>query len=349
MIFASFRHSFIKYPKPSGHSCLMNWEPMLVHPSAFDDGSWNPRHLERYNRLVEIAMTFMTTTLKMFLQSHGMTDFSEIKIVRHQDSRLQEKGFDMFELAARTVEGIPLIEWYQSAQGKDVFGTCKRIVSFYVNREGQTVFLGVYEVKGRRSEPMPAAVPVVIWEGANYFYELERDRSFDDLAHRVVIDWGKSYITWHQWLDDKKVLEVLPSGYLKPFPGYDRVILKFAELCHLVKYEAGNREWRHRLSAVDGVYLITDQRSGQQYVGSAYGSSVDDGGIWGRWRAYALSGGKGGNVGLEKLLAEDPERSWDFTFSLLQIVERGAKTSVQQLEAIWKQKLGSRTHGLNEN
>lgn len=202
---------------------------MLVHPSAFDDGSWNPRHLERYNRLVEIAMTFMTTTLKMFLQSHGMTDFSEIKIVRHQDSRLQEKGFDMFELAARTVEGIPLIEWYQSAQGKDVFGTCKRIVSFYVNREGQTVFLGVYEVNGRRSEPMPAAVPVVIWEGANYFYELERDRSFDDLVHRVVIDWGKTYITWHQWLDDKKVLEVLPSGYLKPFPGYDRVILKFAE------------------------------------------------------------------------------------------------------------------------
>ena len=78
-------------------------------------------------------------------------------------------------------------------------------------------------------------------------------------------------------------------------------------------YEA-HRDWRTPLSAVAGVYLILDQRTGALYVGSAYGAN----GIWGRWRGYAKTG-HGGNVKLRKLMKRDPTYTAQFRFSILQI------------------------------
>ena len=37
------------------------------------------------------------------------------------------------------------------------------------------------------------------------------------------------------------------------------------------------------LSAVNCIYLISDKKTGQQYVGSTYGKD----GVWGRWQGYA--------------------------------------------------------------
>ena len=113
-----------------------------------------------------------------------------------------------------------------------------------------------------------------------------KDASMDPEQHRA----------WAGEFPDSNI------AYLLPFPGYDRAHLTFAQLSHMVRLEYGNREWRHRLSAVNGVYLITDQRNGHHYVGSAYGASSDDGGIWRRWKSYVNSGGQGGNVGLISIL-----------------------------------------------
>ena len=88
------------------------------------------------------------------------------------------------------------------------------------------------------------------------------------------------------------MLEVLPAGYLlELFHDYLQFTLTHHELVHLVEHQEAHKEWRARLSAVAGVYLILATTTGKQYIGSAYGAE----GIWGRWLAYARTG-HGGNA-----------------------------------------------------
>lgn len=68
------------------------------------------------------------------------------------------------------------------------------------------------------------------------------------------------------------------------FPGYRHVILPKVTLNLVVDQDVPS--WRAALSAVAGIYLITDMKTGKVYVGSATG----DGGIWTRWSQYAATG-----------------------------------------------------------
>jgi hypothetical protein len=100
------------------------------------------------------------------------------------------------------------------------------------------------------------------------------------------------------------------------------------------------------LAAVAGVYLIVDQRTGKQYVGSASG----EGGILSRWTAYA-STGHGGNKQLMQPLAVAPGYAREaFTFTILHTLPRSmTRTEVLDYESKYKRKLGSRAFGLNSN
>ena len=96
------------------------------------------------------------------------------------------------------------------------------------------------------------------------------------------------------------------------------------------------------------MYLIlnTKAKDGQQYIGSAYG----DDGILGRWRQYANPPFHGGNKKLIGLLKEDKEEYKYFQFSLLQIFSKSATDDeIIGAESRWKEKLGSRVFGLNDN
>lgn len=291
-------------------------------------------------------------SLKLILSLYGLDDCSNTKLLRHQDpSLIADTKMSMFELLQRKFEGKPLLEWYQEVQRDDVLNGCSRIISFYSNHQGQTILMGVFTCHGKTNEPLPVDLPKRFYQDSNYRYLLERDARFAELENRLVIDWGTAHISWHQHLrdKDKKVLEILPAGYLKPFPGYDQVMLTFAELTYLVHHAAGNRDWMRRLAGVNGVYLITDKDDGEQYIGSAYGASSEVGGIWGRWRRYALTNGTGDNVGLAAKLAKDPSRAYHLLFSILQISDKSSEKAVQKLEKIWKDKLGTRVHGSNRN
>jgi hypothetical protein len=116
----------------------------------------------------------------------------------------------------------------------------------------------------------------------------------------------------------------------------------YTELKQLFDVEDAHRDWRSALTAVGGVYLILAEKSGHQYVGSAYGAT----GIWGRWHQYAKSG-HGGNVKLRKLM-NDSDYPKNFRFSVLQILPRTmAKNEIIHRETLYKHKLGSRATGLN--
>jgi len=99
------------------------------------------------------------------------------------------------------------------------------------------------------------------------------------------------------------------------------------------------------LSSVAGIYLIVDLSDGSQYIGSAYGKD----GILGRWTQYANSY-HGGNEKLIKLLKDEPERYKKFQFCILRTLPK-SMTDVQVIayEQLYKNKLGTRTFGLNIN
>lgn len=129
------------------------------------------------------------------------------------------------------------------------------------------------------------------------------------------------------------------------FPGYYNFTLSYDQLATMINNLDSNREWQRMLSSVSGVYVLLDQRTGKQYVGSAYGA----GGIWARWKSYVKSP-SGGNALLKELLVKNPSRYKQFQFSILRVLEPSAtKDEVIGQEVLVKKKLGSRAFGLNSN
>lgn len=266
-------------------------------------------------------------TLRQILDSQS-TELSEkkVKLVRHKDNRAEYRHV-MKDRAA-------LLQ-YQAEQPKDVFKGCDYIISFIGRERSRAVFVGVYAVKE------------CVKSEAGYEYNLEEMPAFKEFSDRLVIDWGGNAISWHQWYDrqEKEVVEILPKGYIGNFPGLLDFVLDYDELKTLISNPDANYEWRHHLSAVNGVYLILDTSTGMQYIGSANGKN----GIWQRWRDYAANG-HGGNKELIALQKMDPHHHRNFKFSVLQSLPSNiTQREIIAIENLYKEKLGARAHGLNAN
>ena len=274
------------------------------------------------------------------LKLRGLDTKKSTKIARHTD----REDYPVTKMIKEH------LEVYQQYQSKQVFGGCDYVVSFLGIERTKAKFFGVYKVGAeKRSErkhlPDNYPYPQIV-EDTDYFYELEKVSGFEDIEDRIIIEWGQSTRAWAQNLTKKEVFEMLPSGYVRPFPGYLDFILEFHELCEIVKIPDSNREWHTALSAVAGVYLIVDTETGNQYVGSASGKN----GIIGRWTGYTKDG-HGGNVQLQKLLSEHgSEYAANFSFTILQTVSTSlSHREIIDRENVWKDKLGSRDFGLNLN
>jgi len=251
---------------------------------------------------------------------------AKVKLVRHKDSRVEYRDI------IKDKEG--LLE-YQRVQPKDVFKGCDYIISFIGMERKRSVLFGVFKVNGS-----------VVKDG-QYEYELEPIDDFDELVDRLVIDWGSNAIAWHQWYDkqEKEVVEILPQGYIGNFPGLIDFALEFDELKKLIDNPDANHDWRNQLCAVNGIYMILDTNTGQQYVGSANGKN----GIWQRWSEYAANY-TGGNKELVSLIKSDPHYYRHFRYSILQTLPSNiTQREIIAIENLYKKKLGSKAHGLNSN
>jgi hypothetical protein len=262
------------------------------------------------------------------------------KLVRHQDKR-----YDVQEMLRRG-----WIDAYQAFQGRKIFERLDYIVSFIGQSGGYARLLGVYKVGARRAASdavLPPGCPYTEWLRPDHFhYDLVRQGGYEALENRVVIHWGPAARTWDQIATNKPVHHMLPKGQLvEVFADYLDFTLSHSELQYLIAHAEKNAEWRARLSAVAGIYLVLDSLTGRQYVGSAYGAE----GIWGRWVTYAKDG-HGGNAALRALVDANPAHPAAFTYSILQILPKTtAKAEVLALEQRYKAKLGSLATGLNEN
>lgn len=268
----------------------------------------------------------MLTLQEILRTKSDVLDSAEVKLVRHKDHREQFKD---------VMKDKELLLEYQKEQGKEHFKGCDYIVSFIGTERRRSVLLGVFKVGG------------VKFHEDNYYYNFEQVPDFDDLVDRLVIDWGNNAIVWHQWYHKqiKEVVEILPKGYMGNFPGLLDFVLEFDELQRLVHNPEANYEWRQHLSAVNGIYLILDSNTGKQYIGSANGV----GGIWQRWTEYAKNY-TGGNKELIRLLDQDPDRYKHFRYSVLQTLPSNiTQREIIAIENLYKEKLGSRAYGLNQN
>lgn len=263
------------------------------------------------------------------------------KLVRHQDSR-----FDVQRLYR---EGH--FDFYQSIQSRRRFHGCRRIISFFGQSGTLAAFVGVYDVRdvegpGNFSLPRGFTYPEMDTQKC-YRYSLELDNRFSSLRERLIIDWGAGTRSWVQNYRQgaKPVVELLPRGYVSEFPGFLDVVLTHERLTRIVSHPAPHREWHRMLASVAGVYLILDTKTGNQYVGSAYG----EGGILARWNVYAKTV-HGDTKELRRLLKERPNIAHDLQFSLLQTLPITLdKREVFKYETLHKRKLGTRAHGLNRN
>ena len=282
-------------------------------------------------------------TISKLLSEAGLDITKKIKLVRHKDNRKEQL------IEGESVVGNPY-EWYikdrqtfinyQAEQSEYRFKDVDYIVSF-IGEEGTTArMVGVYRVLGHDEEKMKRIA------NGRFFYRMEEVPGFDELNERVIIDWGKSAITWHQWLhkNDKEVVAIERKGIDWVCPDYEEIMLSYEQLQRIFNDQIS--VWKNKLSSSNCIYVISDSMSGNLYVGSTYNRE----GIWGRWKDYA-STGHGGDVELVKLLEADPDYAKKyFTWAILQVLPLGIQDEKAiSIETLWKNKLGRTACALNRN
>jgi len=275
-------------------------------------------------------------TLNQLLRS-GDLDPKTVRLVRHRDStpKIHRQLYD----AGVTLD--PRFEQYQERQGTlqviEQFRAAKFLAGFVAEPvTGSTVFAGVWERLEDRTQhrgnpfiPDPPTTKAIE-------FVTRRVNKFDPYVGRLVIDWGDGTRAWVQRADnqDKPIVEVRKTRRDPDFPGF------LAFQLPLDQVEGLYASWVQVLRNARGVYLLVRRKTGEQYVGSAYG----DDGFFGRWLCY--QDGHGGNVGMRELAAVASE----YDVNILEVAASDATVDeICQRESLWKTKLGTRVVGLNRN
>jgi len=262
-----------------------------------------------------------------------------VKLVRHSDREIPI--LKVFR------EDVEKLETYQRFQEPNKFGKAKSIIVFAPYYNTTALLLGMWDLKGATDFSLYDEKTVkllkkhdlpVEWMENTVKYGILKNPIIDELSERLVIEWGRATVSWVQ-SRDKKIVEIKAKNTISEFEAYNLVELDYSQLQQLIKYPGTNQTWVKALSSVNGIYLIQDKSSGKLYVGSAYGAS----GIFGRWSEYA----KNGHGGNQELIGLNPS---NFKFSILEIVSPTyTADDVIAIENRWKEKLGTRQFGLNNN
>ena len=210
------------------------------------------------------------------------------------------------------------------------------LISFYPERD-TWLFGGIWKVLERDFS---------VTNG--YPYKIELCENYSNFIGRLKISYSHNERTVRNVMESyfpnlivKELLDDVYSTY--SFPGYKNLDLPFKTLENVIQKD--NPAWKSPLS-INGIYLITDIKTGKRYVGSASGEA----GIWARWSDY-IHNGHGGDVDLQRLVAEkglDYVRE-SFKFSLLEITSTWDVNEILDRESYWKRVLLSRMADLGHN
>ena len=267
----------------------------------------------------------------------------KIKLVRHKDNRpVNERKIlgEVYEGSLYNLYRTELKKFldYQSEQHISKFGDVEYIVSFIGEEGTESRFIGVFKNNG------------VVRDFADHqIFNFTEVSGFEVLKERVIIDWGKNAISWHQWFDtnEKAVIRIdrgLTENDVPLFTGYNDVLLNYRQLKSI--FDKQIADWKNRLDCCNCIYLIQDKNNGKQYVGSTYGKE----GIWGRWREYAETG-HGNDVQLMEKLKEEPlYAEKNFQWTILEVLPLQISDAVAiDRELLWKRKFCPHDFGYNTN
>lgn len=272
------------------------------------------------------------------LKLWGLDTSKKIKMIRHIPNI---GNIDTYQLY---LDGY--LHLYQNYQNEPRFN-CDYVVSFIGYEGNKAKFCGVYKVEGSKSAKFvpfnpPTSYPDLHWNENDTYYELEKDNRFDELEWRLIIEWGVRQICIN--LCEKEINEIVPAGFVRKFPGYSNIFLTHEELVRIIKNKEANKDWYYALREVSAIYMILDSKTGQQYIGSAYGKD----GLWGRWEYYSRVP-HGGNKQLENLIKKDSAYAKNFRFSILRVLSKSlSEKEVTQMEKFYMKMFGSKTFGLNK-
>jgi hypothetical protein len=243
------------------------------------------------------------------------------------------------------------IEYFQRDQGGPVYN-CDGIVSCLKISSRRAMVLGAYHVGEPRvldlaaiDPPESMAAEYRAWRDNQTKPALRYPLSYTDmLKHlelRVVIEVPTRSMKLNSI--DRGVVELREPGCVGPCPDYDAIDVTLSKLRYVLDNPAANPEWKDKLSAVGGIYLMTDYANNRLYVGKTDARR----GFWDRWGAYAYQ--KTGNKYVDpafESLALRPEKT---KMSILEVVPRKSATElvIEGLEARWMRRLCTRETGYN--
>ena len=183
----------------------------------------------------------------------------------------------------------------------------------------------------------------------HYYYLTTLTDDYSEYIGRLVIHFEKifrmSYLLAEKFVDKMEIIEIFREKFVcEPFPGYSNICIPFDTLRQI--YRTEEKSWKSALSAVYGIYLITDNSSGKQYVGKADGNEA----IWQRWTAYA-SNGHGSNSELIKIFREKGLSYFEnFQYSILEVITKNDNQGyIDAREHYWKTSLRTKEFGYNDN
>ena len=278
-------------------------------------------------------------------------DPKTIRLIRHtnvvQDSIIDSEynGYPIYKLYRDNFEVFK--EW-QNEQKEAKMKNVKYLVVFIGEEHCYSRFAGIFKNNGQiRHTRVLNGDPLSL-------YDLQEIDGFDILKDQVVIDWGKGTANWmHNWDSIKEVICIeqkkSTNDGIPVFTRYEDVVLTFTQLNGVIQ----DRDWRKKLECLNCVYVILDKATGKQYVGVTYKDTDKDSnnGILNRWSMYAKTG-HGGNKMLKELINREGLAYAEqyFQWSILETLPINVTPKVAiDRESLYKEKLGTREHGYNEN
>lgn len=136
------------------------------------------------------------------LNKNGLNP-DRVKLIRHS---LKDKGF-----AKCYKDGF--MQEYQKIQNQKFFNNCDYVLTFISEPGTSAKFVGCYAVGNSRlatKSLMKKGFPVpTMFDDKYYYFDLTECDVLSDLKNRLIINWGKATLAWHQWAtNEKEVLAI---------------------------------------------------------------------------------------------------------------------------------------------
>jgi len=274
-----------------------------------------------------------------------LESFNWVKLIRHKDNRIKD-----FE---KIINNPKLFLEYQSIQRTDIYKDCNYILSYASFGKTYSILKWLYIIHWKKivKNHIVSNWLSELWHRKihnGFIYDMEKIDLLDDLEDRLVIDWWKSTLSWHQWLtndNNKKIIELRQKWFYKEFTWYLDVVLSFNDLEKIVFNKEANKNWFNKLSSIFAIYLILDTKTWNQYIWSAYWKMW----LWWRWSEYVATI-HWWNKSLKELISLEWENyKYNFQYSILHVLSATKWSDIIFYENLYKKKLWSKVFWLNNN